>query len=105
MQDGRETSVTDYEINLILKDSSRVHVVQHRSKKRIRQDAAVLAEFLDKPLWDASGLKMLKGIGPDFLAKWSDVMGEYSSGDAEGVDMKSALKEGEDKIKSDRSRR
>ena len=99
------SSVTRYEINLILKDSSRVHVVQHRNKKRIRQDAAGLAEFLGKPLWDASGLHILKGIGSDFVAKWSDIMGEYSFGGSEGVDIKSALKEGEDKIKSDRSRR
>ena len=78
---GYRTSKTHYEINLVLKDSSRVHVVQHGNKKRIRQDAATLAEFLGKPLWDASGLNMLKGIGSDFVAKWSDIMGNHSTVD------------------------
>uniref|UniRef100_UPI004057545B hypothetical protein n=1 Tax=Candidatus Electrothrix sp. TaxID=2170559 RepID=UPI004057545B len=89
--EGRHSVITRYEINLILKDSSRVHVVHHGNKKRIRQDAAVLAEFLDKPLWDASGVNMLKGIGKDFISKWSEIMEEYPSGDSEGVDMKRVM--------------
>ena len=101
----RGHSFTRYEINLILKDSSRVHVVQHGNKKRIRRDAAVLAEFPDKPLWDASGLNMLKGIGKDFVAKRSDIMEKYPFENSEGVDMKSVMEEVEDKIASGRSRR
>ena len=61
--EGHQSSITHYEINLILHDSSRLNVVHHGNKKRIRRDAATLAEFLGKPLWDASGLNMLKGIG------------------------------------------
>lgn len=81
---GGRSVITRYEINLILKDSSRVHVVQHGNKKRIRRDAAVLAEFLDKPLWDASGLKILKGIGRDTFTKLSDIMEKHSIGKSEG---------------------
>lgn len=65
----------------------------------------MLAEFLDKPLWDASGVNMLKGIGKDFISKWSEIMEEYPSGDSEGVDMKRVMGEVEDKIESEHSRR
>jgi hypothetical protein len=103
--EGHHSSTTHYEINLILQDSSRVNVVHHGNKKRIRRDAAVLAEFLNKPLWDASGLNMLKGIGKDFIAKWTDIMEKHSIGNAEGVDVKSIMKEVGDKVESKRSRR
>ena len=99
------SSRTFYEINLILQDSSRVNVVHRSNKKGIRRDAAVLAEFLDKPLWDASGLKILKGIGKDTFAKLSDIMEKNSIGKSEGVDIKSIMKEVGDKIESKRSRR
>ena len=97
--------MTHYEINLILHDSSRLNVVHHGNKKRIRRDAATLAEFLGKPLWDASGLNILKGIGKDFVAKWSDIMEKYPSEFPEGAEIKKGMEGVKDKFESERSRR
>lgn len=41
-----------YEINLILDDSSRRHVVDHGNKDQILQDAFQLGEFLQVPVWN-----------------------------------------------------
>ena len=41
-----------YELNLVMKDSSRVNVVDHGKLKQLREDATVLAEFLEVPIWD-----------------------------------------------------
>ncbi|RWX50781.1 hypothetical protein VU01_12641, partial [Candidatus Electrothrix marina] len=56
---GNKSSYCSYEINLVLQDGSRINVVDHGKKNRIREDAHALAEFLGKPLWDASGMKIL----------------------------------------------
>jgi hypothetical protein len=42
------------EINLVMVDGERLYVVGYTkiSRKRIREDAAVLARFLGKPAWD-----------------------------------------------------
>jgi hypothetical protein len=40
-------------MNLVLKDGQRVNVVVHDNKEKSRQEAGVLALFLDVPLWDA----------------------------------------------------
>jgi hypothetical protein len=37
---------------LVLNDGSRINVIDHGNLKRIREDAAALAEFLGKPLWE-----------------------------------------------------
>ena len=44
-----------YEINLVLGDGSRINVVAEGgvSRDRFREEAARLAEFLGKPVWDA----------------------------------------------------
>ena len=59
---GDSSSHFSYELNLVLKDASRVNVVDHGSKEKIREDAAALAAFLGKPLWDAAELKMLDAV-------------------------------------------
>ena len=41
-----------YELNLILKDSSRINVIDHGNLKTLREDANTLAEFLEVPIWD-----------------------------------------------------
>ncbi len=56
---GNKSSYYSYEINLVLKDSSRINVVDHGKKSRIQEDAKTLAEFLGKPLWDASEMKII----------------------------------------------
>ena len=41
-----------YELNLILKDSSRINVIDHGNLNKLREDANILAEFLGVPVWD-----------------------------------------------------
>ena len=43
-----------YELNFILKDSSRINMIVHGDKEKLKEDAAVLARFLNKPLWDVT---------------------------------------------------
>ncbi|MGE5679354.1 MAG: hypothetical protein ACM34K_00600 [Bacillota bacterium] len=44
-----------YELNIVLKDSSRVYVTGHKNIKQIFRDAAILSEFLDVPIWKFIG--------------------------------------------------
>jgi hypothetical protein len=50
---GNKSSYFSYELNLVLETGERVNVVDHGSRNKLREDAVALAEFLDKPLWDA----------------------------------------------------
>lgn len=43
-----------YELNLILKDGSRVNVVDHGNREQLVADAEKLSKFLSKPVWDSS---------------------------------------------------
>lgn len=43
-----------YELNLVMKDTNRLNVVTIGNIAKLREDAEVLAEFLDKPVWDAT---------------------------------------------------
>ena len=44
-----------YELNLVLKDASRVNVLDHGNGARLRRDADELAGFLGGvPVWDGS---------------------------------------------------
>jgi hypothetical protein len=56
---GDKQNYYSYEINLILKNGSRIHVVDHGKKNKIQEDAKTLAQFLGKPLWDASEMKII----------------------------------------------
>jgi hypothetical protein len=40
-----------YELNLILKNSERVHVLEYASLNLIEEDAAYLSHFMDVPIW------------------------------------------------------
>ena len=42
-----------YELNLVFKDASRVHLVAHGHRQKIRESAETLSLFLGKPVWDA----------------------------------------------------
>ncbi|MCI5139081.1 MAG: hypothetical protein D3922_11850 [Candidatus Electrothrix sp. AR1] len=55
---GKDRSYYSYEINLVMKDGSRIQVVDHGDKNKVQEDAKALAEFLGKPLWDASEMKI-----------------------------------------------
>jgi hypothetical protein len=48
-----KSSYYSYELNLVLGDGERINVVDHGNKRKIKEDAQKLAEFLDRPLWDA----------------------------------------------------
>lgn len=43
-----------YELNLVLKSGERKNVVDHGNIKRLREDANMLAQFLNVPVWDAT---------------------------------------------------
>lgn len=45
-----------YQLNLVLKDSSRIYVVGHRDIKQIRRDAKLLSSFIDVPIWESVDL-------------------------------------------------
>jgi hypothetical protein len=52
---GSENSCTSYELNLVLKNGSRINVVDHGNPIKLREDAQKLSGFLGKPVWDAIG--------------------------------------------------
>jgi len=41
-----------YELNVVLGNGERINVVAHGDTDKLREDAATLAAFLKKPLWD-----------------------------------------------------
>ncbi len=49
-----EVSWTDYQLNLVMSDAGRINVVSHGAGKQIRQEATALANFLERPMWDAA---------------------------------------------------
>ena len=51
---GNKSSYHSYELNLVLKDASRMNVIDHGNVKSIRENAQTLSAFLDKPVWDAA---------------------------------------------------
>lgn len=50
----RTRSFVSYELNLVLKNGERINLCDHGNIVRLREDAARLAEFLGRPLWDAA---------------------------------------------------
>lgn len=48
--DGHSSSYHSYELNLVLKDGSRLNVMDHGNKDSIEADASMLAEFLGVPV-------------------------------------------------------
>lgn len=51
---SENSTYQSYELNLVLADGRRINLVDHGSLSRLQADAARLAEFLERPLWDAS---------------------------------------------------
>lgn len=41
-------------MNLVLKNGKRIFVLSHADKNAMKEDARVLSEFLEKPLWDVT---------------------------------------------------
>ena len=55
---GRESSYYSYELNLICSDGSRINIVDHGALRKLREDAALLAEYLSIPIWDAIDFRL-----------------------------------------------
>jgi hypothetical protein len=51
---GSKSTYRSYELNLVMRDASRVLVVDHGAIRRMREEAATLAAALRVPLWDAT---------------------------------------------------
>ena len=51
---SRGSSYRSYELNLVLKDGTRVNVIDHGSISKMREDAFQLSQFLGVPVWDAT---------------------------------------------------
>ena len=55
---GQENSYYSYELNLIFSDCSRINIVDHGALRKLREDAALLAEYLSIPVWDAIDFRL-----------------------------------------------
>lgn len=51
---SRNSNYTSFELNLVLKDGSRLNVIDHSNLSNLRKEAKRLAARLNVPLWDAS---------------------------------------------------
>ncbi len=47
-------SYYSYELNLVLRNGTRVNIVDHGNGRILKEDAQQLSSFLGKPLWDVS---------------------------------------------------
>ena len=52
--DGKDNSYFSYELNLVLRDGTRIKVLDHGNRKAIIKQATALATFLDVPLWEVT---------------------------------------------------
>ena len=55
---GHENNYYSYELNLICSDGSRINIVDHGALRKLREDAALLAEYLSIPVWDAIDFRL-----------------------------------------------
>ena len=53
-----KSSYYSYELNLICSDGSRINIVDHGALRKLREDAALLAEYLSIPVWDAIDFRL-----------------------------------------------
>lgn len=49
-----KNSFYSYELNLVLKNGDRINLIDHGRRKKLTEDAEVLADFLGIPLWDGT---------------------------------------------------
>ena len=61
---GSESSYYSYELNLICSDGSRINIVDHGALRKLREDAALLAEYLSIPVWDAIDFRLPDAEAP-----------------------------------------
>ena len=51
-------SYYNHELNLIFKDASRLHILNHKDNESITNQAEIVSNFLNIPLWDARSNKV-----------------------------------------------
>jgi hypothetical protein len=51
---SRKTHYFSYELNLVFRNGGRLNVIDHGNLELLRRDAQSLAQFLGRPLWDAT---------------------------------------------------
>ncbi len=51
---GGEDSSMIYQLNLVLRDAGRINVFESKKHSKMRDAAKMLAEYLGKPVWDAT---------------------------------------------------
>ena len=61
---GHKSSYYSYELNLVCSDGSRINIVDHGALRKLREDAALLAEYLSIPVWDAIDFRLPKAEVP-----------------------------------------
>ncbi|MEL6135076.1 MAG: hypothetical protein AAFR59_17085 [Bacteroidota bacterium] len=58
-ENDRKSAYRSYELNLILKNKERFHILDHADRQRIQVEAEQLAVFLEIPVWDQVKAKLL----------------------------------------------
>ena len=56
MQKRKELEAIEYQLNLILKDSTRINFVNYEDLYDIQQNVKILADKLGVPVWDISDI-------------------------------------------------
>jgi hypothetical protein len=49
---GKFDNYSSYELNIILKDATRINIIDHNDIEQIRLDAQKISIFLGVPVWD-----------------------------------------------------
>ena len=55
---GHKSSYYSYELNLIFSDANKINIADHGALRKLREDAALLAEYLAIPVWDAIDFRL-----------------------------------------------
>lgn len=73
---SKNSSYNSYELNLVLKDASRINVVDHSKYEQIKEDARVIADFIGIPYWDAVNMYLYE---PKMARRQTDLDADYDS--------------------------
>lgn len=72
----KNSSYRSYELNLVLKDASRINVIDHSKYEQIKEDARVIADFIGIPYWDAVDMHLYE---PKMARRQVDLDSDYNS--------------------------
>ena len=54
----RQSHYWSYELNLVLRNGQRIHLIDHGNQQEIRWDAGDLARMINVPIWDFIGYRL-----------------------------------------------